>query len=185
MKWKKGVALLWLLVLLTGCASGQAVMTAAEDKGGAEESVTVPDAGTEQIRETDIYVYVCGYVERPGVYQLPPDARICDALALAGGVSEDGRAEALDQAEHMSDGQTIYVPGREEQVKEADDGLLNINTATKEELMTLPGIGEAKAGMILQYREEHGTFQAIEELMEIQGIKEGVFNKIKGYIKAH
>ncbi len=106
---------------------------------------------------------------------------------MAGGVLDEGRAEALNQAEHMSDGQTIYVPSKEEAIQEGQeaetDGLININTASKEDLMTLPGIGEAKADMILQYREEHGAFSSIDGLMEIQGIKEGVFNKIKNRIK--
>ena len=59
---------------------------------------------------------------------------------------------------------------------------MNLNTASKEELMTLPGIGEAKAEAILQYRSEHGAFSAAEELLQISGIKEGVFSKIKDRI---
>ena len=66
-----------------------------------------------------------------------------------------------------------------EVTERTDDGKININTAEKEELMTLTGVGEAKAQSIIAYREEHGGFQSIEELMQIEGIKEGVFNKIK------
>lgn len=167
--------------LLTGCAEEEIVIKAEAECSEAETSVT-----TEAVESEVIYVYVCGRVEKPGVYQVPQDARICDAIALAGGVLEDANAEVLKQAEHMTDGETIYVPGKEESVNcslSVDDGRVNINTATKDELMTLPGIGESKADVILQYREEHGNFQTIEELMEIQGIKEGVFNKIKDSIK--
>lgn len=136
--------------------------------------------------ESFIYVYVCGYVKNPGVYPLESGARICDALESAGGVLNDGNQEALNQAEYAVDGQTIYVPGISEdmEVVDSDDGLVNINTADKEELMTLPGIGQSKADIIIQYRENHGSFQSIEDLMKIPGIKEGVFNKIKDYIKA-
>ena len=64
-----------------------------------------------------------------------------------------------------------------------DDGKVNLNTATKEELQTLPGIGEAKALSILAWREEHGSFAQIEDIMKIEGIKEGVFSKIKDSVK--
>ena len=69
-----------------------------------------------------------------------------------------------------------------EEEKEAESGLVNLNTASAEELMTLTGVGEAKARAILDYREEHGGFQKPEDLMEIPGIKEGVFQKIKDQI---
>ena len=62
------------------------------------------------------------------------------------------------------------------------DGKVNLNLASKEELMTLPGVGEAKADLIIQYREEHGRFQNIEDVMNISGIKEGLFAKIKDNI---
>lgn len=190
---------------LTGCYHSPEVMTAAkgQEKGSAGQTDTeiIDSADTQNVgTESDnsdfssvakssgqvIYVYVCGHVKEPGVYALSKDARICDALELAGGVTKDGRPEVLNQAEHMTDGQTLYVPGRDETMPaqfEAEDGLVNINQADREMLMTLPGIGEAKADVIIQYREEHGAFTAIEELMEIPGIKEGVFNKIKDRIK--
>ena len=102
--------------------------------------------------------------------------------------------ELIDQARVVTDGERIYVPNREEAENGGTEGLgtevtgisdgnekgkININTAGKDELMELTGIGEAKAESILRYREEHGGFQSIEELMQIEGIKEGVFNKIK------
>lgn len=143
-----------------------------------------------------IYVYVCGSVAKPGVYELNEGSRICDALELAGGVTEDGVPEALDQAKPVADGQTIYVPNSSEEwdrTSQDNSGVgsstsdpamtgININTASKDELMTLPGIGESKATDIIRYREEHGGFKTIEEIMNIQGIKEGVFNKIKDMI---
>lgn len=180
--------------LLMGCNSSGTMMTAVSgeqdmipeqsEEGAAVEEFSDYDGGNQ---EQEVYVYVCGYVKEPGVYRLPVDARICDALELAGGVTEDGQPEALNQAEHVTDGQRLYVPGLAEdagqQIQVEDDGLLNINLADREQLMMLPGIGESKADTILQYREEHGTFDSVEELMKIPGIKEGVFNKIKDRIK--
>lgn len=198
------IFMIWMLVtvsILFGCSNGKVQMTVKED--AVSDSGDSNDiAGTTQISEATemekkpesdcIYVYVCGHVANPGVYVLDEQARICDAIALAGGVSEDGRGEVLNQAEHMTDGQTLYVPGVDEEWnteglgdagKDMDDGKVNINTASKEELMTLPGIGESKAEAIIQYREEHGNFESIESLMEIPGIKEGVYNKIKAGVK--
>jgi len=174
--------------MLAGCARQDSVLMTAESGLTTEVYAQEHLKDEEQTAEgAYIYVYVCGHVQQPGVYQLAEDSRVCDALSLAGGILEDGNAEALNQAEHMVDGQTLYVPGIGEadnrDAAPAEDGLLDINTAAKEEFMTLPGIGESKAAAIIQYREEHGMFEAIEELMEIPGIKEGVFNKIKDKIK--
>lgn len=201
---------IWLFLFLgicflTGCSQSEVVMTAAAGEAETSQKTadinetgqSVPDrsaqtkmngadsletGGTDQ----QIYVYVCGHVNAPGVYRLSADARVCDALELAGGVTEDGKPEALNQAECMTDGQTLYVPGADEEVEQdaaqETDNLIDINRADKAALMTLPGIGESKADIIIQYREEHGAFSSIEELMEIPGIKEGVFNKIKNNI---
>ena len=191
------IIVLLALFFLSGCTSTEEVMTAQVKESNLTDTQkdtqnTSEEQGTTQSdTQTEIYVYVCGHVKKPGVYQFSADSRICDALESAGGVTKDGNAEALNQAEHMTDGQTLYVPGPEEeeagkQAEEAavaEDGRVNLNSAGKEELMTLPGIGEAKAATILQYREENGSFQSIEELMNIPGIKEGVFNKIKDSIK--
>ena len=198
---------IWLFLLLemfflTGCEQENEWRSAdqngdeqIETQAGtvSEDSDSIKEVGAASVQHSEekslseIYVYVCGHVVSPGVYRLEADARICDALKLAGGVSDDGNPEALNQAEQMSDGQTIYVPGIGEEAAQpetaAKDGLIDINTADRESLMTLPGIGESKAEVIIRYREEHGLFQTIEELMEIPGIKEGVFNKMKEYIK--
>ena len=104
---------------------------------------------------------------------------------MAGGMTEEAAAYALNLARIAVDGEQIYVPDAEEiqgQSILSGSGYekkVNINTASMEELMTLTGIGEAKAESIIRYREENGGFQSIEDLMEIGGIKEGVFEKIK------
>ena len=145
----------------------------------------------EQEPAETVYVYVCGAVNAPGVYELKKDARVFEAITLAGGMTAEAAPEAVSQARTVADGEQIYVPTvREVQMQGAGvedivtgnvdvSGKININTAGKEELMTLTGIGEAKAQSILDYREEHGQFGSIEDLMLIEGIKEGVFNKIK------
>lgn len=181
----KKIVILFLLLgmFCTACDSSSVVMTAQGDATTENSSDTTETLQHKVTNESFIYVYVCGEVEEPGVYPLNQGARICDALNLAGGVTKEGNPEALPQAECVTDGQTIYVPSVMETTSEEDDGLVDINKADKELLMTLPGIGASKADIILQYRQEHGSFQSVEELMDIPGIKEGVFDKIKNYIK--
>ena len=161
---------------------------------------------SEENYNNDIYVYVCGAVAKEGVYKLSADDRVCDALDKAGGLNEDAAAGYINLAEKLSDGERIYFPtqaevdeklfpamevngtadpaseGKASEESGQSDDLVNINTATREQLMTLPGIGEAKADMIISYRDEHGCFNSIEDIMNISGIKTGVYNKIKDHI---
>ena len=159
------------------------------DAGTASGSVDTSDAGTASgsgdTSDAEICVYICGAVHEPGVYELPEGSRVHEALEMAGGMTEEAAAYALNLARIAVDGEQIYVPDAEEiqgQSILSGSGYekkVNINTASMEELMTLTGIGEAKAESIIRYREENGGFQSIEDLMEIGGIKEGVFEKIK------
>lgn len=185
MKWKCIITAMWLVVVLVGCASQEEVSLTSQNQ---QETETEQQDFSETEQTDKVYVYVCGHVNTPGVYALENGSRICDALEQAGGVLEDAYAEALEQAVLVTDGQTIYVPGKDEtaeasQKGEAADNKININQADVSEFMTLPGIGESKATLIIEYREEHGAFQSIEELMNIPGIKQGVFDKIKDNIK--
>lgn len=148
----------------------------------------------------EIFVHICGQIQKPGVYKLESDARIADAIKAAGGLTKKAAADFVNQAELLVDGIQIYIPSKKEMkekqsIKEGlqnssymcnenseSTGKVNLNLATKEELMSLPGIGEAKANSIITYREEHGNFQSIEDIKNISGIKEGVFNSISDYI---
>lgn len=174
----------------------------SEEQKDTEEKKAEKE-GENQGKESVVYVHVCGQVNVPGVYELPEGSRIYEAVAAAGGMTNQAAGERLNQAAAVEDGQQIYVLSKEEAAKDAEsaggeagvldasipgmpqaeDGKVNLNTATAEELMTLSGIGEAKAEAILRYREEHGGFQKVEELMEVEGIKEGVFHKIKEQVK--
>ena len=121
---------------------------------------------------------------------LPENSRVYEAVAMAGGMTEDAGMEAVNQAEFVTDGQMLRIPtmeevaaAQEESESNVDDGLLDINRASVADFMTLPGIGQSKAEALFQYREAHGRFSSIEEIMNVDGIKEGVFNKIKDSIK--
>ena len=164
---------------------------------GAEREIAATPAAKEAVRESDMpmdataetaYVHICGEVESPGVYEVAEDARICDVLLLAGGFTENAATDAVNMALKVTDGMQVVVPSVEEAAErqalaEAEaDGRVELNTATLEQLCTLPGIGESRARAILAYREEHGGFSDEEELMQVSGIKEGTFRRLKELI---
>lgn len=167
---------LLLLIFLTGCGEPE------WEEVPLEEAVIVE--GSEQETTDRIYVFVCGAVEQPGVYELLEGSRAFEAIQAAGGFSEQAAENEVNQAEILKDEMKLYVPTLQdlELQQEAESRKININKATQADLMTLPGVGEAKANQIIQYREEHGAFQSIEDIMLISGIKEGLFQKIKDYI---
>lgn len=184
---------MWLC--MTACSSKQVRL----DTGQAQTESAVKEVpesyGESPFAKEDtqalIYVYVCGCVESPGVYTLTAEDRMYQAIEMAGGVSTCGDVTRMNLAEKLSDGQRIYVPSAEEAetasetedvAQRENDGKININQASREELTTLSGIGESKADAILAYRQEHGGFETIEELMNVPGIKEGTYAKIKDRI---
>lgn len=145
------------------------------------------DTGTNQESSDDaVYVYVCGAVVHPGVYILSPNDRIVNAIEAAGGVTQQAYIVNLNLAGTVSDGMRIYVPDSSVALDNTDGGatqnLININTATRAELMTLPGIGQSRADDIIAYRKNNGGFSQIDDIMQVPGIKEGAFSKIKDYI---
>ena len=155
--------------------------------------------GDSETNSRSFVVYVCGEVIKPGVYELEEGSRLIDAIDKAGGYTENASQSSINLASLLSDEQMIYVPSVKE-VEEAgvagvsvgidnknaskgqENNLINLNTATKEDLMTLPGIGESKADKIISYRDENGGFKSPEGIMQISGIKDGLYNKIKDRI---
>lgn len=229
------VLLCMLMCMCQGC-SDEEVMEIISEEGNKEQfsdneqisdnAIDVAkDTGVENTEKTEnietndsqsFVVYVSGYVNNPGVYELSAGSRVIDAIDAAGGYSKEAYDNYLNLASLIADGQMIYVPSEEEVesgsiergVASGADGsgvggvtggngggnggnssdsgtLVNINQASKEELMTLPGIGESKADKIIAYREENGRFSTPEGIMEISGIKDGLYNKIKDKICAN
>lgn len=194
-----------LLCLTSGCGSSDDGILLSETVGMEQKEILAEEGGGETTiakesqrdgiakdgEKEQIYVQVSGAVVKPGVYTLDAGSRIFQAIELAGGVTESADTGSLNQAEILSDGQMVYIMETGEDEKEGspaakqDDGKVNINTATESELMTLPGIGESKARSILAWREANGNFTQIEDLMKVEGIKDGVFSKIKDSVKLH
>lgn len=164
--------------------------------GEEQRTLMVEDVYTTDLSDCDkkICVHVSGCVINPGVYMLTEGSRVYEAVLAAGGFAEGADEQFLNLAEVVKDGQKIRVYTTEEIATALEvpdlsldssndtEKLININTATKESLMTLPGIGESRAESIIAYREQNGYFYSIEDIMRVSGIKEAAFEKIKNYI---
>ena len=149
--------------------------------------------------ESVIYVSVSGHVLNPGVYILPEGSRVYEAINAAGGVTDDGTLDGINTAVLLEDEAYILIPGISDSdetntsegmvavgeltaSESGETGKININTADLSSLMTLSGIGKAKAEAIISYRETNGNFEAIEDIKNVSGIKDGVFESIKDEI---
>ena len=178
--------------MLSGCGKAGSVsleeaLIAMENGEESEADAVSTNAGAVD-EDTLLYVYVCGAVADPGVYTLENGSRIVAAIEAAGGFLPEAATDAVNLAELVQDGMQIIVPDVEEvaarvaEMARQEAGLINLNTATKAELCTLSGIGETKAEAILAYRTELGGFNSIEQLKEVTGIGESLFNQIKSSI---
>ncbi len=173
-------------IILAGCGQKGLIASEGELQSYSSSEASSDTEETISEAEEEIYVDVTGAVLNPGVYQLKQGDRVYQAIEKAGGFCEDAEESAINQAAVLEDGQQIIVKSssqlQAEQESAQEDGLVNINTADKEMLCTLPGIGEAKAKSIISYREKNGPFQSVEELTKVSGIKEGVFDKVSDMI---
>lgn len=184
-----------LCLIFCGCGSSYcdeiSLEKVSEDR--AEESLDISAEGSisENEEGAAIFVYVCGSVNSPGVYELPAGSRIYEALTLADGLSYEADAKAVNQAETCYDGEMIYIPAKGEETEpggesescDVRDERININTADSNELQKLKGIGQSRAEDIISYREKNGYFSEIEGIMMVPGIKQGTFDRIKDQIK--
>lgn len=148
-----------------------------------------------------IAVHVIGAVPRPGLYKFSEGARVQDAIDAAGGMLAEGNADALNLAALLEDGQQLDIPYKDgsEPINDtstfdlpssatdtstdnSDEDLVNINSASSDELEALPGIGPTTAQKIIDYRNENGPFSTIEDIMNVSGIGPATFDEIKDLI---
>lgn len=180
-----------LLLLPVEEASGKEAGSGIEDLQQTED----PGKEDKAIKETYV-VHICGAVKNPGIYIMEEGSRIYQAIEQAGGFCEEADQDYLNQADRLMDGMKLYVPTKEEaaqgpadwqstnnsSVLHSENMLVNINTAGEELLCTLSGVGSTRAKSIIAYREKNGAFQKIEDIMNVDGIKDGLFQKIKDSI---
>ena len=165
---------------------------------GNKENITIEgaesDEGTEYIEENTvqqqvIFVDIGGAVEKPGVYEVAKDTRLFEVIDMAGGLTEDADTDHVNRASFVEDGQKIIIPvkgsdlsGEQSSAAEAsadvNNGLVNINTASADELKTLNGIGDVMAERIVEYRTST-AFKSKEDIMSVDGIGSKTYEKIK------
>lgn len=153
----------------------------------------------EPAKHKTIYCYICGAVKNPGVYECLEGARLVELIDKAGGFTKQAAGTSMNLARKVEDSEQVYIPTKSEAGKQKDtnqpgslseeedaqtvtEDKVNINTADVDKLTSLPGIGQAKAKSICSYREEHGAFRSIEELKNVEGIKDGVYSKVEDLI---
>lgn len=146
---------------------------------------------TPQATPEPIGIYILGAVEEPGVYFLPAGSRVVDAIEAAGGATAEADLARVNLAARLQDEAQIYVPKVGEETSSIpifstptreSSRIVNINTATAQELETIPGIGPELAQRIVDYRMANGPFSSIEQIMDVPGIGEGTFFKIQNLI---
>lgn len=135
----------------------------------------------------ELYVHVLGQVAHPGLYVLELDARVVDALAAAGGTLDDADLRAVNLARTLSDGEQLIVPAIGEAetgtTAPAGDDLVDLNTADQATLETLPRIGPALAQRIIDWREENGRFQSVDDLLAVPGIGEKLLAGLRDAVR--
>ena len=149
------------------------------------------DEKAENKHDEKIFVDVKGAVKHPGVFETTKDKRVKDLIEEAGGLLDDADTSTLNLSQKVKDQMVIYVLKHGEKPKQISDGgssssntdVININTANKEQLMKISGVGKTKAEAIISYREKNGDFKKKEDITKVRGIGKATFEKIKDKIE--
>ncbi|MFC1936808.1 helix-hairpin-helix domain-containing protein [Chloroflexota bacterium] len=179
-----------LIVLISGALIGGVTLLVGSPPRGEAVSLLPPPT------PAPLLVHVEGAVAEPGVYTLPPGSRVQNAIDAAGGPLKEAVLSGLNLAAELSDGDKLLVPDQDSYIPPAAPAAapssgggeqavsypIDINTATLEELDSLPGIGPVKAQAIIDYRQQNGPFTIIDQIQNVSGIGPVTFEKIKEYI---
>lgn len=188
---KKEVIVVLIIVLtLVSLLTFKLLSSNLEKKTRA--SLKVEEVEEEDLEEETeiIMVHISGQVKRPGLVELKAGMRLKDAIDQAGGLKEAADMDRINLARKLSDEEKIYIPAKGEEIdigidlsltEKSEEGKININTCSKEDLMGLPGIGEVLAQRIIDHREEN-PFESEEDLMQVAGIGEKRFEDLKELI---
>jgi len=182
-----------VVVVLLAALALTVVISAVGSSGASTEVPPAPvlASGPALSVEAEIIVQVAGAVRMPGIYSLPTGARLLDAVAAAGGLTDDADASAVNLARAVNDGEQLVVPRVGEAPPEAAPGagasgsssqLVDLNTATLEQLDTLPRIGPSIAQRIIDWRAENGRFTSVDDLAEISGIGDKTIESLRGLV---
>jgi competence protein ComEA len=176
------VALVGVLVV------GGLLVWARRPAAAVAPPATPPPAAASLSAAPELLVHVAGAVREPGLYALPPGARVADAIEAAGGATARADLDLLNLAEPLSDGAKVDVLARGATAPPASSaagvatGPIPLNSADQASLETIPGVGPVTAAAILAYRDEAGSFTSIEQLMEVSGIGPATLESMRPYV---
>ena len=182
------VVLIFLAALVLRIHDENKADITIETADAAEETEYSGESEESSVQPQVIFVDIGGAVEEPGVYEVAKDTRLFEVIEMAGGLSEDADPDHVNRASFVEDGQKIIIPVKGSEYTddrtaaafspEADSGLININTASADELKTLSGIGDVTAEKIIEYRSST-AFKSKEDIMSVDGIGRKKKKKIK------
>lgn len=194
---KKQIIKIVICSLIAICAIGYYLFSNKKDDEyeGIIDNIVVENSTKEENKNesnsSKIKVYIAGEVLKPGVIELDEGDRIEDALAVVGGVTAQANIRNINLAYEVSDGEKIYIPNiSEDEIIEENsnnktdsgNGKVNINKANASDLTSIPGIGQATAEKIIDYRDKNGKFKTIDDIKNVSGIGNSKFEKIKDNI---
>lgn len=186
-----------LILVILAIAMGIRMKNLNDDNGQVE----VSEATDTEVTTAEMYVDISGEVEDPGVYIVEDGTRLYEVIEKAGGLTEEANTDAINQAGYVEDGEKIVIPSEDGDnaistdvssasagstsssggTKASQNGLININTAGKDQLMEITGVGEVTADKIIEYR-KNNRFKSIEDIMNVSGIGSAKFESMKSEI---
>ena len=205
---KKIIIIIFIIIIIIGCLIY--FLLNNDNKYEEDNIIGLKEIETTTLKESHNFIDIKGSVANPGVYEFKENDRVIDAIELAGGLTKDANTSNINLSQKLKSEMVIYVYNNKEikentislscdnickpeiievnncievtTTKNSSSGLININKASLDDLMTISGIGESKAKSIIEYRNNVGKFNSIEDIKNISGIGESLFDKIKDKI---
>lgn len=191
------LVLFGVLVVVSALRSGGAAVSDVPVAGGSSATTGRPSASAPASSGPSVFVHILGRVRKPGLYEVPGGARAVDVVAAAGGFQTDADQAALNLARAVTDGEQIIVPrvgeapppvpssGSDSPASGTGTAPVDLNTADEAALETLAGVGPATAKAILAWRDEHGRFESVDDLLDVTGIGEKKLEKLRDGVVVH
>ena len=184
-----GLLIVTIIVVLNGFSNETDTDMKSEQFIVEDNDDVMEVENVKEESDSNLFVDIKGAVHNPGVYDMNEGERVIDAVEEAGGFLASAEEESVNLALRLYDEMMIYIPFEGEKGSLSEDGLsndrFNINQASIEELMDLPGIGATRAQDIVEYRKENGPFQSVDDLLQISGIGEKTLERFKDQLVAH
>lgn len=180
--------LIKVILIVTLLIGSLAIRSSANPNRHIKKDVSKSTSKMDEKVEENVVIDISGEVKNPGIYKMKGRVRLYEVIEKAGGLKEEANINSINQARYVNDGEKILIPSmknldNKESITDnnSSDNLININFATKEELMKLPGVGDVTANRIIEYREK-SSFTKKEDIKNVNGIGEATYKKIESMI---